>query len=89
MEEIKNEILSVLKEVVPDFITFSGSGEPTTLSSDLGLLIDFIKKNTPCKVAVITNSLLLKNDEVIKDIQNADVIIPTINTTEQDILKKL
>lgn len=29
VEEIKNEILSVLKEVVPDFITFSGSGEPT------------------------------------------------------------
>lgn len=88
VEEIKNEILSVLKEVVPDFITFSGSGEPT-LSSDLGLLIDFIKKNTPCKVAVITNSLLLKNDEVIKDIQNADVIIPTINTTEQDIFEKI
>ena len=44
MNEILNEIQSVLKDIRPDYITFSGSGEPT-LSLDLGNISKAIKKD--------------------------------------------
>ena len=57
IREVENEIRSVLKDVKPDYITFSGNGEPT-LSKDLGKIINWIKDNTDVKVCLITNSLL-------------------------------
>lgn len=88
VEEIKNEIQEVLKGVKPDYITFSGSGEPT-LSKDIGEVIEWIKKNTDVKVCVITNGLLLKDDKVVEDIKNADLIIPTLNSVDNLIFKKI
>lgn len=90
IEKIKEEIREVLKEVKPDYITFSGSGEPT-LSKDLGEIINFIKKdiNYQGKVALITNSVLLSNDEVIKEIENCDLIIPTLNTLREETFQKI
>lgn len=88
VEEIKNEIQEVLKGMKPDYITFSGSGEPT-LSKDIGEVIEWIKKNTDVKVCVITNGLLLKDDEVVEDIKSADLIIPTLNSVDNLIFKKI
>ena len=66
MNEILNEIQSVLKDIKPDYITFSGSGEPT-LSLDLGNISKAIKEDLKYKgkICLITNSLLLANQEVI------------------------
>ena len=90
IEEIKFEIKEVLKSITPNYITFSGSGEPT-LSLDLGNIINFIKDNLVYKgkIAVITNSLLLNNDDVIKEIERADLLIPTLSTVNQEIFEKL
>lgn len=88
IKEVEKEIKEVLKDVKPDYVTFSGSGEPT-LSKDLGKIIDWIKDNTDVKVCLITNSLLLNNDEVIKEVQRADLIIPTLNSVEDDIFHKI
>lgn len=87
-EEIKDEIKRVLKEVKPDYITFSGSGEPT-LSVDIGEIINWIKANSDVKVCVITNSLLLKDMAVVNELKNADLIIPTLNSVDELIFKKI
>ena len=87
-EEVKKEIKLALEEVTPDYITFSGSGEPT-LSLDLGEIIEWIKKNTTVKVCVITNSLLLDDMKVVEELKNADLIIPTINSVDNLIFKKI
>lgn len=87
-EEIKKELSQVLKSVTPDYITFSGNGEPT-LSLDLGEIINWIKDNYSIKVCVITNSLLLNDDKVIEELKRADLIIPTINTCNDIIFKKI
>ena len=58
--QIKNVIAS---EKRIDYITFSGSGEPT-LNVFLGKLIREIKKITSIPVAVITNSTLLSQKNV-------------------------
>lgn len=45
----------------PDYITFSGSGEPT-LNSQIGKVLQFIKKEKPnIPVAVLTNGTLFYN----------------------------
>ena len=90
MNEILNEIQSVLKDIKPDYITFSGSGEPT-LSLDLGNISKAIKENLKYKgkICLITNSLLLADKQVIKELEYIDLIIPTLNTLRQDIFEKI
>lgn len=86
--EITREIADVIKKVTPDYITFSGAGEPT-LSTDMGYIINWIHEHTSCKVCVITNSLLLADEKVVEEIKNADLIIPTINSTDNEIFRKI
>ena len=90
MNEILNEIQSVLKDIKPDYITFSGSGEPT-LSLDLGNISKAIKEDLKYKgkICLITNSLLLANQEVIKELEYIDLIVPTLNTLNQDIFERI
>ncbi|GAG87935.1 unnamed protein product, partial [marine sediment metagenome] len=56
-----------------DYITFSGSGEPT-LNSDISKLIDIIKKNSDIPVLVLTSGGTLGFDGVVDDIKGADLI---------------
>ena len=90
MNEILNEIQSVLKDIKPDYITFSGSGEPT-LSLDLGNISKAVKEDLKYKgkICLITNSLLLANEEVTKELEYIDLIVPTLNTLKQDIFEKI
>ena len=90
MNEILNEIQSVLKDIKPDYVTFSGSGEPT-LSLDLGNISKIIKEDLKFKgkICLITNSLLLADKQVIKELEYIDLIIPTLNTLKQDIFEKI
>ena len=90
MNEILNEIQSILKDIKPDYITFSGSGEPT-LSLDLGNISKAIKEDLKYKgkICLITNSLLLADKQVINELEYIDLIIPTLNTLNQDIFEKI
>ena len=90
MNEILNEIQSVLKDIKPDYITFSGSGEPT-LSLDLGNIPKAIKEELKYKgkICLITNSLLLADKQVTKELEYIDLIVPTLNTLNQDIFEKI
>ena len=90
MNEILNEIQSVLKDIKPDYITFSGSGEPT-LSLDLGNISKAIKEDLKYqgKICLITNSLLLADENLMKELEYIDLIVPTLNTLTQDIFEKI
>ncbi|HOW55428.1 MAG TPA: radical SAM protein [Syntrophorhabdaceae bacterium] len=84
---IINEIIDKTTKIGPvDFITFSGSGEPT-LNADLGMLIRELKKNTAIPVAVITNGSLLYLEEVRKDIIEADVVLPSLDAVSEDTFR--
>jgi wyosine [tRNA(Phe)-imidazoG37] synthetase (radical SAM superfamily) len=79
-------IAAVLKEIraavkasqAIDYITFSGSGEPT-LNKDLGKMITEAKALDGPQVAVITNSSLLWRDDVRTDLAKADVVLPSLD----------
>ena len=72
-----------------DFITFSGSGEPT-LSTSIGEVIRFLKQFLPCyRVAVLTNGSLLWCADVRKELLPADVVLPTVSTVFDDTFRKI
>ena len=65
-----------------DFITFSGSGEPT-LNSDLGRFIREIKKTSAVPLAVLTNGTLLFREDVRRDLMAADVVLPSLDAARE------
>ena len=77
IEEIVEQIRGKL-HLKPDFITLSGSGEPT-LYTRIGELIGRIKAMTDIPVAVITNGSLLSLDEVRDALKQADLVVPSLD----------
>jgi wyosine [tRNA(Phe)-imidazoG37] synthetase (radical SAM superfamily) len=70
---------------LPDYITFSGSGEPT-LNSKIGNVIHFLKNRVPdVPVAVLTNGTLFSQKQVRSDIKNAEVVIPSLDAATEKI----
>jgi len=62
----------------PNYITLSGSGEPT-LHSGVGEIIRGIKAITEIAVAVLTNGSLLWMEDVRKALLNADLVVPSLD----------
>jgi wyosine [tRNA(Phe)-imidazoG37] synthetase (radical SAM superfamily) len=86
-EEILQEFCDYIDKVGRlDYVTFSGSGEPT-LNKDIGFLIDRVKNKTDKQIAVLTNGSLLWMDEVKQDLKNADLIIPSLDAVSENIFK--
>lgn len=76
-----DEILAELKAKLhcrPDYITLSGSGEPT-LYSRMGELIERVQSMTDTPVAVLTNGSLLWQEEVRTQMMAADLVIPSLD----------
>ena len=71
-----------------DFITISGSGEPT-LNLRLGELIDGIKKITNIPVAILTNGTLLTDKSVRADCARADVVLPSLDAGDEQTFRKI
>ena len=67
-----------------DYITFSGTGEPT-LAKNLGQMIKAVKKIRNEKIAVITNSSLIDRKDVQEDLFAADLIIAKLDASTQSI----
>ncbi len=89
-DEVTAEIEHYLKNnPAPDFITFSGSGEPT-LNSRIGDVLNFIKdKTSDIPVAVLTNGTLLYDKEVRSQLINADVVLPSLDAAEDYAFRKI
>ena len=89
-EAVKKELIHYLgHHARPDYITFSGSGEPT-LNSKIGDVIRFLKDQVPdVPVAVLTNSTLFSQKQVRSDIKNALVVIPSLDAATEKIFNKI
>lgn len=87
LEDVLDEVKSKLSKR-PDYITLSGSGEPT-LFSRLGDLIDGIKSMTNVPVALLTNGSLLWKTEVRAAIQNVDLLIPSLDAGDEAMFRRV
>ena len=85
LTELKDKLEEGLKA---DFITISGSGEPT-LNSRLGELIDGIKQITDIPVAVMTNGTLFYREDVRADCAKADVVVPSLDAGDEGTFRKV
>ncbi|MDD3802931.1 MAG: radical SAM protein, partial [bacterium] len=62
-----------------DYITFTGSGEPT-LNIKLGHIAREIKKITKIPLALITNTALFGMEDVRRDAMEFDVVLPSLDS---------
>lgn len=95
MEYIKyDKIISELQQFMSsrpkiDYITFSGSGEPT-LNSRIGEVLAYVKQNYPdVKTAILTCGALLSSPQLRTEILEADVILPSLDAATQAIFNKI
>jgi wyosine [tRNA(Phe)-imidazoG37] synthetase (radical SAM superfamily) len=87
VDEVVREVMEELcRAERTDFVTFSGSGEPT-LNVNIRSMIHEIKQRVDTPVAVITNGSLLSLEEVRNDIGEADVVLPSLDAASEDIFR--
>ena len=73
----------------PEYITFSGAGEPT-LHSRIGEVLGFLKDLRPeVPVAVITNGTLFSVPEVRSELLQADVVLPSLDAATEKAFRKI
>jgi len=74
--------------VAADYITLSGSGEPT-LHADIGDLIDSIRSMTAIPIAILTNGTLLGDPEVRHACAKADVVVPSLDAGDETVFQQI
>jgi len=73
----------------PDYITFSGSGEPT-LNAKIGEVLRFIKQEKPdIPIAVLTNGTLLYDKKVRNELISASVVLPSLDAATESTFRKI
>lgn len=89
VERILKEVEEVLASHPSiDYITLSGSGEPT-LNLGIGELIKGIKGIASIPVAVLTNGVLLFEGEVREALSKADLVIPSLDAATQSGFRRI
>ena len=89
-EKVKEELLNYFNNNPdPDYITFSGSGEPT-LNIYMDEILGFIKDKKPdVPVAVLTNGTLFYDDNVRETLLKADLVLPSLDAATEEVFKKI
>jgi wyosine [tRNA(Phe)-imidazoG37] synthetase (radical SAM superfamily) len=75
-------------ETPPDFITVTGSGEPT-LDENLGRVLTGLRGLTGARLAVITNSTLTTDPAVRAELCLADVIVPSLDAVSDSAFRRV
>lgn len=90
LKKLKAELTDYFdKNPDPDYITFSGYGEPT-LNLRIGDVMQFIKQLKPhIPMAVLTNGTLLNQKEVRDTLLQADLILPSLDAATKEGFEKI
>lgn len=71
-----------------DVFTITASGEPT-LHSGLGQVINHLKTVTAKPVAVLTNGSLFFRADVRQELQQADIVIPSLDAAREESFRRI
>jgi len=86
-----NDVLTELRDKLvmkPDYITLSGSGEPT-LYSRLDELIGHIRAMTDIPVAVLTNGSLLWQPALRRQLLEANLVVPSLDAGDNTMFQAI
>lgn len=84
--QLKNEIETFFsaEDRKLDYITLSGSGEPT-LNKALPRVIKLLRKLSKTPIALLTNGTLFNDPEVRREAAAVDVILPSLDVVSKDL----
>jgi len=90
VDEVYSELNDFFKNNPdPDYLTFSGAGEPT-LHSHIGEVIAFLKELRPSiRVAVLTNGTLFGDPEVREELMLADLVLPSLDAATDLAMRRI
>lgn len=90
VDRVKDELAVYLSQHEKiDYITFSGSGEPT-LNDGIGDVMHFLKSDFPrYKLALLTNSTLFDRPEVRRQIKDADVVMASLDAVTEKQFRRV
>jgi wyosine [tRNA(Phe)-imidazoG37] synthetase (radical SAM superfamily) len=90
VEEVYDELNDFFKNNPdPDYLTFSGAGEPT-LHLHIGEVIAFLKELRPAiPVAVLTNGTLFGDPAVRSELMQADLVLPSLDAATDLALRRI
>ena len=95
VQEVEQELEKTLRSLStsPEYITFSGNGEPT-LHPDFGQVVDAVlevKKRTGsgARVAILSNSTALADEAVLRALGKLDVRIMKLDAGTDEVLKRI
>jgi wyosine [tRNA(Phe)-imidazoG37] synthetase (radical SAM superfamily) len=72
----------------PDWITLSGSGEPT-LHTGLDSLVERIKRLTDIPVALLTNGSMLHLGRIRRELTSIDLLIPSLDAGSEAVFRRI
>jgi len=78
--------LRAVKGMAADYVTFSGTGEPT-LASNLGEAIELARAILGLPVAVLTNSALMPREDVRHELSKADVVVAKLDAPDERLFR--
>ena len=84
-ENLVKELNSIPKIDI-DYITFSGTGEPT-LAKNLGSMIKEIRKFRKEKIAVLTNATLLGRKDIRRELKDVDLVEAKLDAPSNSLLQ--
>ncbi len=87
LDAVLNELDRKLT-TAPDYVTLSGSGEPT-LYARTEELIAGIKSRCEVPVAVLTNGGLLSRAEVRRSLLAADLVVPSLDAPDESLFQQV
>lgn len=88
-EEVIDGLTNYHKKVDDlDYITFSGTCEPT-LNLQLGDMIEQIRKISDVPICVITNSSLVNREDVRDNLSKADLVVATLASGNEDTFRAI
>jgi len=80
--------LETVRNIVVDYVTFSGVAEPT-LASNLGQAIELVKSVLGSPVAVLTNSSLMPREDVRRELSQADVVVAKVDAPNEELFRQI
>ncbi len=90
VDDVITELDAVLSQRPElDFVTFSGSGEPT-LNSRIGDVVRFVKTKYPeYRLCLLTNAMLFGDAKLLEEIAPVDLVVPSLDGSNAEEFLKI